>query len=52
LKIVNAKFETLLDKNVIILSVYFEIEHQKLSSCVSLLSTCVCIIWLKKCQWL
>jgi len=29
-------------------SVYFEIKHQKWSICVSLLSTCVCKIWLKE----
>jgi len=33
-------------------SVYFEIKHQKWSTCVYLLSTCVCKIWLKKCRWL
>jgi len=33
-------------------SVYFEIKHQKWSLCVSLLSTRVCKIWLKKWHWL
>jgi len=27
--------------------VYFEIKHQKMATCVSLLSTRVCKIWLK-----
>jgi len=47
LKIFIAKFETLVDKNVTTYSVYFEIKHQKWSTCVSLLSTRVCKIWLK-----
>jgi len=33
-------------------SVYFEINIKKWSTCVSLLSTRVCKIWLKKCRWL
>ena len=41
-----AKFETPVDKNVF-MPVYFENKHQKYSTCVSLLSTCVCIIRLK-----
>jgi len=42
LKIVIAKFETLLNK-ILSHSVYFEIKHQKWSTCVSFLSTRVCV---------
>jgi len=47
LKIFIAKFETLVVK-MLSYSVYFEIKHRKLSTCVLLLSTCVCEIWMKK----
>jgi len=48
LRIFIAKFETLVDINVIKLCILCKLNTKKWSTCVSLLSTCACKIWLKK----
>jgi len=47
LRIFIAKFETLVDINVIKLCILCKLNTKKWSTCVSLLSTCACKIWLK-----